>query len=654
MRIEVFKGFELVDMIYEYASLERERKYAGAGNFTLVLNSLEYVTALQRDNYLVIGDDCYIIENVHKYNTEKGEIRLEVTGRHLNSILDRRVVSTWALNTGTTYERQIYTLVDANFITASDTSRRVPFLFSAPSKDLTVKPTEGQVFESIDVLSILEEICLRAGIGFRVNFDPENERMTFEVYRGADRTEDVFFSEDFGNVADSELYEQGRDYRNVGYLNNQGTLTRIGNATGLDRREFIYEGDDPADVTAELAARKVLVSAECAILPTEQFTYRVDWDLGDVVTFIDRGIGFTVEKSVLEIKETYAGGKLDLDCVFGDRIPTVFDKLSAGGAGSVAGGGGTGPPGPEGPQGPKGDKGDKGDRGPKGDKGDKGDPGEKGEKGDKGPKGDKGDMGPKGDQGEQGPKGDKGDSIEFAWNGTQLGVRVEGETSYQYVNLKGDKGDKGDTGPPGSDASVTKTNVLDAIGYTPVNKTGDSMTGNLSVEATTFPVVDITRNTSSTGGNVYGGARMVRKTTNPVNGVGIGFYFQAPNSNKVMTHAGMFGGALGTIAAGSEKGEIVFGPSYAGQDPYTRRDLVIRAISASKAEAELNGKLKTDQTAAGDASNTVATKKYVDDSKPTKLSQLENDIGAGAGLNIVVSPTEPPQLNTGDWWFKEV
>jgi len=38
---------------------------------------------------------------------------------------------------------------------------------------------------------------------------------------------------------------------------------------------------------------------------------------------------------------------------------------------------------------------------------------------------------------------------------------------------------------------------------------------------------------------------------------------------------------------------------------------------------------------------------------PTKLSQFENDIGAGAGLNIVCSPTQP-SINAGDWWYKEV
>ena len=38
---------------------------------------------------------------------------------------------------------------------------------------------------------------------------------------------------------------------------------------------------------------------------------------------------------------------------------------------------------------------------------------------------------------------------------------------------------------------------------------------------------------------------------------------------------------------------------------------------------------------------------------PTNLSQFINDIGAGAGLNIVASATEPA-LNTGDWWYQEL
>ena len=105
-----------------------------------------------------------------------------------------------------------------------------------------------------------------------------------------------------------------------------------------------------------------------------------------------------------------------------------------------------GPPGPQGPQGEKGEKGDKGDPGEKGEKGDKGDPGEKGEKGEKGDpgeKGEKGDPGPQGPQGEQGPQGPQG--------------------------------------PPGSDANVTKTNVINALGYTPANADNEHNHNNKTV-----------------------------------------------------------------------------------------------------------------------------------------------------------------------------
>ena len=60
--------------------------------------------------------------------------------------------------------------------------------------------------------------------------------------------------------------------------------------------------------------------------------------------------------------------------------------------------------------------------------------------------------GGKGDTGIQGVKGDKGDtgnSIEYVWNGTQLGIRIEGQAEYVYVDLKGDTGATGATGPQG-------------------------------------------------------------------------------------------------------------------------------------------------------------------------------------------------------------
>lgn len=96
-------------------------------------------------------------------------------------------------------------------------------------------------------------------------------------------------------------------------------------------------------------------------------------------------------------------------------------------------------------------------------------------------------------------KGAKGDSLEFNWNGTQLGIRVEGQSTYQYANLKGVPGDtgagleyswsgtqlgvriagtssysytdlRGPKGETGSIESLTATHITNALGYTPLAK----------------------------------------------------------------------------------------------------------------------------------------------------------------------------------------
>ena len=54
-----------------------------------------------------------------------------------------------------------------------------------------------------------------------------------------------------------------------------------------------------------------------------------------------------------------------------------------------------------------------------------------------------------GGQGIQGIQGAQGDSVEYVWNGTQLGIRIEGQTEYVYVDLQGVQGEIGLTGAKG-------------------------------------------------------------------------------------------------------------------------------------------------------------------------------------------------------------
>lgn len=75
-----------------------------------------------------------------------------------------------------------------------------------------------------------------------------------------------------------------------------------------------------------------------------------------------------------------------------------------------------------------------------------------------GPQGIQGIQGETGPQGLQGIQGIQGDGLEYNWSGTELGVRVEGDAEYIYVDLQGPQGEtgpqglqgiQGETGPQG-------------------------------------------------------------------------------------------------------------------------------------------------------------------------------------------------------------
>ncbi len=169
-------------------------------------------------------------------------------------------------------------------------------------------------------------------------------------------------------------------------------------------------------------------------------------------------------------------------------------KGDVGAAGPKGDVGATGPKGDVGATGPKGDiglTGPKGDVGAAGPKGDIGLTGSKGDVGLTGPKGDIGLTGPKGDIGLTGPKGDVG------------AAGPKGD-----IGLTGPKGDIGLTGPKGDVGAAGPKGDVGAQG--PIGLTGPS--GLASVAGTTGQILsynnnnwvatDITRTTSSVGGNV--------------------------------------------------------------------------------------------------------------------------------------------------------
>ena len=329
MKLEVFKGFDLEDIIIDFERFRAVRAYRDAKGFELILKSFEQANSLKDNNVILCGQDAYLIENFIKYKNSGNEVKYEVTGRHINCLLERRTVINYVVSSAMTYEAQMYKIVNENFINPTDSDRVLPGLLNSALKGFTETPSESYEIKYKSVLEIIKEFAEAADLGFRIIFDPDNQQYVFEVYRGQNKTADVFFSEEFSNVADVELTKRTEDYRNVGYLDNNGAITRIGTASGIERREYSTSGSDVGNILEEMQRRREIVSANGQILNTGQFPYKDEWDLGDTVSFEDRQLGFKVERPVLEVTETYTE-QLEIEAVFGDRIPSIIEIIKKG------------------------------------------------------------------------------------------------------------------------------------------------------------------------------------------------------------------------------------------------------------------------------------------------------------------------------------
>ena len=164
-------------------------------------------------------------------------------------------------------------------------------------------------------------------MGWRLNYLPEQAQFAFEVLPGRDLTDEVFFSDAYQNIAESEIYENTQGYKNVLYtVSDENGVQIYGSGSGWERREMIAENLEPIDARQKLADSTVQIGASGRILDTEQFTYQQDWDLGDIVSYTDTKLGFTVNQPILEIEETCTG-EIIIDVTFGERIPTIFEKI---------------------------------------------------------------------------------------------------------------------------------------------------------------------------------------------------------------------------------------------------------------------------------------------------------------------------------------
>ncbi|BDB01705.1 hypothetical protein CBOS2020_17790 [Clostridium botulinum] len=163
------------------------------------------------------------------------------------------------------------------------------------------------------------------------------------------------------------------NYRNTTLIAGAGEgkdrkITSIENGKGLDRYELyvdarditdkeekekmVVDKDEEGNVTGEheeteeveipwerykplLLQRGKEKLSECEEIKTFDSkintngnnVYKKDFDLGDIVTIVDKKWGIRIDTRITEIEEIYEEKGLEVNVVFGNNIPTIIDKI---------------------------------------------------------------------------------------------------------------------------------------------------------------------------------------------------------------------------------------------------------------------------------------------------------------------------------------
>ena len=471
-----------------YTSLFYISKWETYGEFEFHVKGFNK-ELIAKGNIIMLNKDGYragVIEYIEV--TKEGTEDITVKGFALGYWFSNRITVPpvgYAYHTfNTNVEDIMLALVKTNAVDPLDINRKIPNLILEHSKSRGIKLEFQTRYKNLD--EELSKLAKTSGLGWTIVLDYRNKKFVFKVLEGKDLSTEQninppkIFSIDYDNIRKQNYLDSNIGYKNVAYAAGQGEGANReikilnSNLIGFDRRETfidardIEEGGNLEDRgKVKLSETPQISTFECEVEP---MGYKADWNLGDIVTTLDKKIGLIKHNRVTEVREIWEDS-YKIEPTFGTTIPTIGEKIKQT----------QDTPLQESVQGPPGETGPTGERGPQGYsiqylwsgsklgvkredetnytyvdlKGATGERGIQGEKGIQGPKGEQGPQGLQGIQGERGPqgiqgvKGDKGDKIRHQWSGTILKLENPDGTFDVGINLKGDKGDKGDQGIQG-------------------------------------------------------------------------------------------------------------------------------------------------------------------------------------------------------------
>lgn len=355
--------FTAVGSITQYTSVTWPDKYNGYDSFELYAPITDINRELlKKENILwVKGKKAVRIEIIECEFDEEGERTYLVKGRTIESILESRIVWNSYSCTNKYISTAMYDLVKENCVNPLLSYRKIPYLYCADDtyigKKIEYQETGGTVYESLVDLSQEEEI------GFTIDFLPEEKKLLFRVYQGADLSNPsnsncILLSTSMEDILSSDYYLNIQAEKNVALVAGEGTGANrkrisVGDSSsaGFLRKELyvdardlqstIYKDDGTEETLTEseylssLTTRGLTNLSKCAVTQTfeaqirtlnGQYEFGVDYNNGDKILMQDTVLGLQVAGRITNVVYTY--GKTNrLTLTFGYSQPSFIERL---------------------------------------------------------------------------------------------------------------------------------------------------------------------------------------------------------------------------------------------------------------------------------------------------------------------------------------
>lgn len=254
-------NLSLIYIIDTYKSCIWSNRYYDVGDCEVYLPAKpELMPILAKGNYLVRTNDdmvCRIKKVELDTDAENGDY-LIVTGRDAKDLCDQRII--WSTMTcDGNLETFIRKIVTSSLINPSLTARKVLKPNGTPLLSLGTAAGFADVLsEQVSYKGVgdkIREYCRKYGWGYKTILS--GSALEWILYEGTDRSDSVFFSDEYENLITTSYIDDDTNLGNVSLVGGEGegsarSMSTSGYAESTDRYEIFVDAKDITHVVSWL------------------------------------------------------------------------------------------------------------------------------------------------------------------------------------------------------------------------------------------------------------------------------------------------------------------------------------------------------------------------------------------------------------------